>query len=245
MEIKINSYSKQTSLFAAILCFIFGGVLYTNAGAVLSIVSISIGTILGLICIFFTGITLFTHKKSNVIMKTNIFIAILTFILSLIFLLFPEIVEFLLGITIGGWILLTGILRIINAIKLPKKNTRFLTNTIVSLLLIGIGIYTIASGSILIETAGIIMMISAGIEIIGYIINKVLDNDNNEVIYEETIEVTKLITDEEQKEEVKEEPKLITEKKKSKKETTEEIKTEKVKSKRRKRKTKVKDIEAK
>ena len=38
---------------------------------------------------------------------------------------------------------------------------------------------------------------------------------------------------------------LLLTKKKSKKETTEEIKTEKVKSKRRKRKTKVKDIEAK
>ena len=234
MEIKINSYSKQATLISALLCFICGGILYTNAGAVLSIVSISIGTLLGLVCIFFAGMALFAHKK------TNIFIAILTFVLSLIFLLFPEIVEFLLGITIGGWILLTGILRVVNAIKLPKKNTRFLTNIILSLLLIGIGIYTIASGKILIETAGIIMMISSGIEIVGYILNKIFDNsDPDNVVYEETIEVTKLITDDEETTVVeKEEKKLIPEQ-------TEEVKTEKVKTKRRKRKTKVKDIEAK
>lgn len=240
MEIKINSYSKQATLISALLCFICGGILYTNAGAVLSIVSISIGTLLGLVCIFFAGMALFAHKKTNTILKTNIFIAILTFVLSLIFLLFPEIVEFLLGITIGGWILLTGILRVVNAIKLPKKNTRFLTNIIISLLLIGIGIYTIASGKILIETAGIIMMISSGIEIVGYILNKIFDNsDPDNVVYEETIEVTKLITDDEETTVVeKEEKKLIPEQ-------TEEVKTEKVKTKRRKRKTKVKDIEAK
>lgn len=243
MEIKINSYSKQSSLFSAIICFIIGGILYTNAGAVLSIVSISIGAILGLICILFSGITIFTHKKTNTITKSNIFIAALTFILSLVFLLFPEIVEFLLGITIGGWILLTGILRIINAIKLPQKNTRFITNIIVSLLLIGIGIYTIASGKILIETAGVIMMISAGIEIIGYIINKVLDKDDNDnVVYKEKIEITKFITTPDEKEEIVEEQKLITKNKNN----NEEVKTEKVSNKkRRKRKTNIKDVEAK
>lgn len=239
MEIKINSYSKQSSLISALLCFICGGVLYHNAGAVLSIVSISIGTILGIVCIFFTAMALFVHKKTNTILKTNILIAILTFVLSLVFLLFPEIVEFLLGLTIGGWILLTGILRVVNALKLPNINIRFITNLLISLLLIGIGIYTIASGKILIETAGIIMMISSGIEMVGYILNKIFDNsDQNNVVHEKIIEIKKITDDEKTTVIEKEEKKLIPE-------TTKEVKTEKVKTKRRKRKTKVKDVEAK
>ena len=111
-----------------------------------------------------------------------------------------------------------------------------------SLLLIGIGIYTIASGKILIETAGIIMMISASIEIVGYIINKVLDKDDSDnIIYEEKVEITRFITNNNEKEETTEEQKLIT----KNKDKNEEIKTEKVNNKkRRKRKTNIKDIEA-
>lgn len=242
MEIKINSYSKQNSLFSAIISFIIGAILYTNAGTVLSIVSISIGTILGLISLFLGGIAFFTYRKTKMLIKTNTIIAILTFILSIVFLLFPEIVELILGLTIGGWILLTGILRIINAIKLQNKNIRFITNTIISLLLIGLGIYTISSGKILIETAGIIMMISAGIEIIGYIINNIIDDDNEKTeVYQEYNKETKLIIDEDLVEEdtkeknIKKETKLIVD----------QVEAEKIQKKTKRRKRKVKDINPK
>ena len=43
MEIKINSYSSQSSLISSLICFILGGIFYTIADVVLNFTSIAIG----------------------------------------------------------------------------------------------------------------------------------------------------------------------------------------------------------
>ena len=181
MEIKINSYSSQSSLISSVLFFIIGGILYAYAEMVLNFTSIAIGTILSFIGVF-SLITVYINYKKGEIKKTNLIIGITTSILAIIFIIFPNLVEILLGITIGGWILLIGILRFINALKTKIKTKLTIINIIISLLLVTLGIYTITNGGLLLEGAGILMMISSGIEIIGYIFNKIFDKDNNTTI---------------------------------------------------------------
>lgn len=235
MEIKINSYSSQSSLISSLICFILGGIFYTNAEVVLNFTSIAIGIILSIVGLF-SLVTYYINYKHGINLKGNLLIGILTVILAIIFLAFQGIVETLLGLTVGGWILLVGILRLVSAIKLKFNTKRCIINLIISLLLIVLGIYTIASGSLLLEGAGILMMISSAIEIIGYIINSKLDSiepttkddEQEEVI----LSLPKLEKDEPNEE--KEEPKLIPE-------DTKENKPKK----RRGRKKKVKDVEVK
>ena len=177
MEIKINSYSSQSSLISSLICFIIGGIFFTNAEAVLKITSIVVAVLLSLSGLFALVKFYINHKK-GITLKRNLVIGILLIIAAALFLIFPNLVETLLGLTVGGWILLVGVLRLVSALRLEFKTKKFLVNVIISLVLIGLGVYTIASGSILLETAGILMMVSSGIEIVGYIINSRMDSKN-------------------------------------------------------------------
>lgn len=241
MEIKINSYSSQYSLFSSLLCFIIGGILYTYAEIVLNFTSIAIGIVLSFVGVI-SLISFYLDYKNGEIKKGKLLLGILTIILAIVFIIFQNLVETLLGLTVGGWVLLIGILRLISALRLELKTKRFFINLIISLLLIALGIYTIANGGLLLEGAGILMMISSGIEIIGYIVNKILDKDNTTVEDETTVEEEKeevILTlpkmEKEDEEETElEEIKLISE----------ESSTKKTKRRGRKKKA-VKDIDAK
>lgn len=235
MEIKINSYSSQSSLISSLICFIVGGIFFTNAETVLNFTSIAIGIVLGLVGIFTLVLFYINHKK-GITLKRNLFIGAAAIILAILFLVKQDITETLLGLTVGGWIMLVGVLRLISALRLEIKTKKFLINFIISLILIGLGIYTIASGRILLESAGVLMMVSSGLEIIGYIINSRLDSKNPTVEEEkeESKEVILTLPDLEdlKKEEepvVEEEVKLIPEDTKPKKRRGRKKKTTKVK----------------
>ncbi len=171
MEIKINSYSSQSSLLSSILFFILGAILFTSADKLLNIVSIIIGTL------FATGgaislIIYFIQSRKQTIIprKGNLIFGVIAFILAIIFIFFSNVVEQAIRFVVGGWILLTGILRLINVLSSTKKDAKFFQLLIVSAVLIFIGIYTIVVELFGLDLIGIIMMIYAGVEIIGYIL---------------------------------------------------------------------------
>ena len=193
MEIKINSYSSQSSLISSLLCFIIGGILYTYAEVVLNFTSIAIGVVLSIVGVF-SLITFYMDYKKGEIKKGKLLTGILTIVLAIVFLIFQNLVETLLGLTVGGWVLFVGVLRLISALRLNLKTKRFFINLVISLLLIILGIYTIANGGLLLEGAGILMMVSSGIEIIGYIVNKILDKGNTTVVTETTVEEEVILT---------------------------------------------------
>ena len=168
MEIKVKSYSKQSSLLSSILFFILGAILFTKADELLSLVSIIIGIILAV-----TGIVTLTYyyfkTKQQLYLRKFLIYGIVSLILAIIFIFFANIVEQFIRFIVGGWILFSGIMRLINALNMNFKSAKFLPLLLVSIALIGVGIYTIVIGDILISSVGIIMMIYSAIEIIGYI----------------------------------------------------------------------------
>lgn len=169
MEIKIKSYSSQSSLISSIFFFILGAILFTSADKVVSFISIGIGIILAVIGIFNLVIYFINVKKENIVKKSTIVISIITLAFAFIFIFFSNVVEQFIRFIIGAWILLTGITRLINVLAMSPKNKKFLPLLIVSILLMIVGIYTIVISNIFLSTIGIIMMIYAAIEIIGYI----------------------------------------------------------------------------
>lgn len=200
MEIKIKSYSSQSSLISSIIFFIIGAILFTNAEKVISTISIISGIILATIGIISTLIYFFQRKKhANIIFKGNLVIGIICIILSTIFIFFSNIVEQFIRFIIGAWILFTGIIRLINVLSMNKKNIKFIELLIIAILLIIVGIYTIIIGDVILSTIGIIMMVYAAIEIAGYIL---YSKDTIDPIEPGT---TTLIVPEEEKKEIKKE----------------------------------------
>ena len=171
MEIKIKSSSSQSSLLSSILFFILGAILFTSADKLLNIISIIIGTIFattGTISLVIYFIQ--SRKPNNIPKKGNLIFGIIALILAIIFIFFSNVVEQAIRFIVGGWILLTGIMRLINVLSMPKKDSKFIQLLIVAALLIFIGIYTIVVELFGLDRIGIIMMIYAGVEIIGYIL---------------------------------------------------------------------------
>lgn len=171
MEIKIKSYSSQSSLIGSILFFILGAILYTSADKLLNIISIIIGTLFATSGAISLVIYFLQSKNSeNGGKKGNLIFGIIAFIIAVIFIFFSNIVEQAIRFIVGGWILLTGILRLINVLSMNKKDKKFLQLLLVAAALIFIGIYTIVKELFGLDIIGIIMMIFAAVEIIGYIL---------------------------------------------------------------------------
>ena len=171
MEIKIKSYSSQSSLISSILFFILGAILFTSADKLLNIVSIIIGTLFATAATISLVIYFIQSRRlEGTPKKGNLIFGVIAFILAIIFIFFSNIVEQAIRFVIGGWILLTGILRLINVLAMPKKNKKFLQLLIVAALLIFIGIYTIVKEIFGLDIMGVIMMIYAAVEIIGYVL---------------------------------------------------------------------------
>ena len=169
MELKVKSYSSQSSLISSIIFVIIGAILFSNADRVIEIISIAIGLILATTGIISLVIYYFKLKKNNHSETGSLTLGIITIILAIIFIFFSSLVEQFIRFIIGGWILFSGIIRLINALSSGKRNTTFIPLLIVSALLILVGIYTIVVGDVILSTIGLIMMIYAVIEIIGFI----------------------------------------------------------------------------
>ena len=169
MEIKIKSYSSQSSLISSIIFFILGAILFTSPDKVINTVFNVIGIIIAIVSGISLLIFFFQARKGNT-GKGNLIFGIITALLAITFIFFNDIIEQFIRFLIGAWILFTGILRLISVLAMNKKSSKFLQLLIVSLLLIAVGVYTILYGGIFLQTMGIIMMIYAGIEIIGFIL---------------------------------------------------------------------------
>lgn len=169
MEIKIKSYSSQSSLISSIIFFILGAILLTSADKVISFISIAIGIILAVTGLI--NLIIYIHHVKNELPASKSLIAtsVITLIFAVIFIFFSSIVEQFIRFIIGAWILLTGITRFINVLSISPKSRKFIPLLVVSILLMIVGVYTIVVGNIILSTIGLIMMIYAAIEIAGYI----------------------------------------------------------------------------
>ncbi len=200
MEIKISTYKKQSTLISSIIFFIMGGILFTNPDIFITTISKVFGIVLLLIGLFFVSLIFFKKEEDNNTI-TKIISAIFFIVLALIFFFFSETIEKIIRIVVGFWILFCGINRLINALRITNRNKRFFSLIIISLLLIGVGVYTIVIGDILLSTIGIILMVYSAIDIIGYIFYAKESNETVE-IDPETILITsneEPITEEEPK----------------------------------------------
>lgn len=223
MEIKIKSYSSESSLINSIIFFILGAILFTSAEKVIKIVSIIFGILLVLIAIFNIINFYLTYKNENKETKRfSLIFGIFCLALSVVFIFFSNIVEHFIRYIIGAWILFSGIMRLINVLSYNTKNHKFLPLLIVSILLMLVGIYTIVVGDIILSTVGIIMMIYAAIEIAGFIFYRKGSTESEEpapgtttlIVNEELLQEN---TDEDNNKSIKDVKNVKEKKKKSKK----------------------------
>lgn len=172
MKTVVKSYSSIISLIYSILFFILGAIIFTKPEIIILFVSYVIGGIIIIIGVFKCIKNYLDIKKDNNTSSKEMISGIVLVIIGLVFILLAGVIEALVRLVIGGWILFSGINRLINALSIPKKNKIFIIYLIISLLLIGVGLYTILESNLAFKAIGVVLMIYSVIEIIGYIFNK-------------------------------------------------------------------------
>ena len=180
MKIGVKSYSDVISLISSIIFFILGAIIFTKPEIIILFISYVIGGIFTIIGLFKCIKNYLDIKKDNSISSKEMIAGILLIIIGLVFILLAGVIEALVRLVIGGWILFTGINRLINSLTIENKNKKFVVRLIISLLLIGVGLYTILESNLAFKTIGLILMVYSFLEITGYIFNK-------KDIFEETI----------------------------------------------------------
>lgn len=192
MKINVKDYSSVMVLISSIIFFILGAIMFTKPDAVVLFVSYVIGSLIIILGIFKCFKNYLDVKRDNTTSSNNMILGIVLIVIGLVFIFLASVIEALVRLVIGGWILFSGINRLINALSLPKKNSRFAVLLILSLLLIGGGLYTILEANLAFQAIGVVLMVYAFLEIFGYIFNKkdinVVDNEVKEKNDEKVID---------------------------------------------------------
>ena len=173
MRVEVKSYNNNSSLVSAILFFILGAIMFTNPDTMVIVIS----RILGGILILFG---LYSCIKNYILVRQNTQVSAVPMVAGIscmaigsVFFFAAGFVEAMVRFVIGGWILLSGIMRFASAMQIDKKNNpKFFSLLIISLLLILAGLYTILEANLAFQTIGIVLMIYAGLEIFGWLTNK-------------------------------------------------------------------------
>lgn len=197
MKKLVKNYSSVVSLIISILFFILGAVMFTNPDAIVLFISYVIGGLIILIGTFKCIKNYLDVKKDNSTSSNGMIVGITLIVIGLVFIFLASVIEALVRLVIGGWILFSGIIRLVNALSIKKKDINFWVLLGISIILICGGLYTILETNLAFKAIGLILMIYSVVEIFGYVFNK---KEIGEVIItkekEEKIEEAVLIENE-------------------------------------------------
>jgi len=172
MKIDFKNYSSVSVLISSIVFFILGAVMFTNPEAVVLVVSYVIGGLIIILGVYKCIKNYVEVKKDNQTSSKEMVLGIVLVVIGLVFIFLANVIEALVRLVIGGWILFSGINRLMNALMLDKKTSKFFVLLGISIVLILGGLYTILETNLAFKAIGIVLMIYSFIEIFGYIFNK-------------------------------------------------------------------------
>lgn len=171
---KLSIYVKENknSLFNSILFLIFGIILFTNPGGILKFLSYIAGSILLIIGIFNILSYYKTLKKLNIEINIKLISGIILIILGFIVILFSSFIETTIRLVCGGWIIYSGIIKLIEAIAFKGDKITFYISLAVAVLMILCGFYVALTTNLVFSLIGLFIMIYAILDIVSYVTYK-------------------------------------------------------------------------
>ena len=168
-NLSVNVKRNRDSLFNSILFLIFGIILFTNPGGILKFLSYIAGGILLIIGIFNILSYYKTLKKLNIEDHKKLISGIIIIVLALIVIIFSSFIETTIRLVCGGWIIYSGVIKLIEAINLKGDKITFYVTLGVAILMILCGFYVALAANLVFSLIGLFIMIYAILDIIGYV----------------------------------------------------------------------------
>lgn len=166
-----NTKKDAVSLITSILFLVIGILLFSNPGGVVKFITYIIG-----ILFIIMGIgKIFSYyrmsSKMNINNTSDLILGIVAIVLGFIIIFCSSAIEFVIRIVMGGWILYTGVIKLIYAFNLKDmKVNSWLYVLIISIIMIICGLYIVIKSNLVFSTIGLVLIIYSIVEIIQYII---------------------------------------------------------------------------
>lgn len=176
MKEKIVNLIK-TPLITAILLFILGAILFTNPQNIVMIVTYGFGSLF-LLTGFIKLINYIGDKKKGISNNSDLIMSVVIMTLGIIIIVCTSMIELLIRIIMGGFILYNGILRMISSLKMKEISGIWKYNLIVAIIIILVGLYIILKSNLVFSGIGLFIMIYASLEII----STIMSSNTNKII---------------------------------------------------------------
>lgn len=182
MKEKIIKFIK-TPLIMSILLFILGAILFTNPENIVMIVTYGFGGLFILLG-FIRLANYLGDKKKGIPNNTDLVYAVIMMLLGIIIIVCTSMIELVLRIIMGGFILYNGVLRLITALKIKDSvNSIWKGHLIVSIIMLAVGLYIILKSNLVFSGIGLFIMVYSALEIVLSIMSY-----NNDKIVVKTID---------------------------------------------------------
>ena len=191
MKIEIKTQNNKKNLLTAIIFLIVGALMLANPNQVVAIISYICGIVLITYGIYACIKNYYDTKEDSTTSSTFLMIGIICLVAGLLFIFLANVIGIALQYVFGAWILFSGINRLIASLQIDKNDNNYIIQLVVAALLIIAGLYTILKSNLALSFVGLIMMIYAVLEIVGFVFNK-----NNNDQSDATVTVTKTETKE-------------------------------------------------
>lgn len=166
---KINSLvikKDKSSIISSILFLILGICLFANPTEMVKFITY----IIGIIFVVFGSIKLYNYyKEKETISNIQLTLGIMSIIIGIIIMFCNGIIEFVIRLVMGGFILANGLNKIIVALNSKDYNQKWKILLTIGALLVIIGLYMILKSNIVLSTVGLVLIIYSSIDIISYI----------------------------------------------------------------------------
>lgn len=167
---KINSLvikKDKSSIISSILFLILGICLFVNPTEMVKFITY----IIGIIFVVFGSIKLYNYYKSKeTISNIQLTLGIMSIIIGIIIMFCNGIIEFVIRLIMGGFILANGLNKIIVALNSKEYNDKWKILLTIGTLLVIIGLYMILKSNIVLSTVGLVLIAYSSIDIISYIL---------------------------------------------------------------------------
>ncbi len=155
------------SIIISIVFFIIGLFMFLYPNDIVRFITY----IVGVVFVVFGSLKLFSYYKlKESISNVELTLGICSIILGIIIMFCNSIIEIVIRFVMGGYILATGMNKLIIAINSRSYNNRWIGLTVVGSLLVIGGLYMILKSNIILSTIGLGIMVYSSIDIISYIL---------------------------------------------------------------------------
>ena len=153
----------KSSIYMSILLLIVGIFLFANPTEMVKFITY----IIGLLFVVFGSIKLYNYYKfKETISNIQFTLGITSIIIGIIIMFCNGIIEFVIRLAMGGYILANGLNKLIVSLNSKDYNDKWIALLSIAIILIIGGLYIILKSNIILSTIGLVLIIYSTIDII-------------------------------------------------------------------------------